>query len=713
MIERIGRVSFRRRWLVLSIWILITAAGATAVGPLFNSLGDTNRLAGTEATQASDVITAESDHGVEFVAVVDGIDPGSSITANVLNSAVREVRAIAGVKDAAGPRPSTDGRAALISVVLVKADSQFRPFTDASARLRQLSTDLPGATVSIGGGDLIGDQANDAVEADLNRAEYLSLPVTLIVLLFVFGGIAAAGMPVLAAIATVLGAFGILMGFSLFVDLDANVVTVVSLLGLGLSIDYGLLLVARFREELLTSPDREHAIARTWRTAGRTIMFSALTVAGALTGLMMFQIPRLQALGAAGIATALVALATSLFLTASLLGILGRWVKPSKRASAAAASGAAADLERGFFARLARATQRFPALTVLGTLVVLVVVALPLMHVRLKVPQLEGLPRTIESVRVADQLGDRFGISTQAGVRLVARTTPENLDAYASRWAADPATLRVEKAEAVSANVSALIIAVRGDGQGSAAQDLVLRLRADRPSGYESWVSGDAAVLMDLEDRLRSGLPLAISITVLAMLVLLFAMTGSLIVPLKAIVMNAVSLAATFGVLTLVFQDGRLAGPLDTLTIGGLSPYMIVIVFAFAFGLSMDYEVFLLGRIKEFRDAGEDTNTSVRHGLQRSGRIITSAALLMLIVFAFFGTSKVGQLEQIGLGLFVAVLVDATLVRCLLVPATMTMLGRAAWWAPGPLKRWHDRHGLREEPDALPDRAEPELTVLP
>jgi RND superfamily putative drug exporter len=177
--------------------------------------------------------------------------------------------------------------------------------------------------------------------------------------------------------------------------------------------------------------------------------------------------------------------------------------------------------------------------------------------------------------------------------------------------------------------------------------------------------------------------------------------------------MNAVSLAATFGVLTLVFQDGRLAGPLDTLTIGGLSPYMIVIVFAFAFGLSMDYEVFLLGRIKEFRDAGEDTNTSVRHGLQRSGRIITSAALLMLIVFGFVGASKVGQLEQIGVGLFVAVLVDATLVRCLLVPATMTILGPAAWWAPGPLRRWHDRHGLREEPDALPDRAEPELTARP
>jgi RND superfamily putative drug exporter len=237
---------------------------------------------------------------------------------------------------------------------------------------------------------------------------------------------------------------------------------------------------------------------------------------------------------------------------------------------------------------------------------------------------------------------------------------------------------------------------VHGDGQGPQAQQLVGRLRADRPVGYQSWVSGDAARLLDLNARLKSGLPWAIVITVVAMCVLLYLMTGSVVIPLKAIVMNVVSLAATFGVLAAVFQDGWLSGPLHTLTVGGLSPFMIVIVFAFAFGLSMDYEVFLLARIKEYVDAGEDSNTAVRHGLQRSGRIITSAALLMLIVFACFAAAKVGQLEQIGLGLFVAVLVDATIVRCLLVPATMTLLGRAAWWAPGPLARLHHRYGVDE-----------------
>jgi len=232
-------------------------------------------------------------------------------------------------------------------------------------------------------------------------------------------------------------------------------------------------------------------------------------------------------------------------------------------------------------------------------------------------------------------------------------------------------------------------------------------MRADRPVGYESWVTGDAAVLIDLDDRLISGLPLAIVITVLAMIILLYLMSGSVVIPLKAVVLNVLSLAATFGVLVAVFQDGWLSGPLDTLTVGGLSPFMIVIVFAFAFGLSMDYEVFILSRIKEYVDAGEDSNASVRLGLQRSGRIITSAALLMLIVFACFAAAKVGQLEQIGLGLFVAVLIDATLVRCLLVPAVMSLLGSAAWWAPGPLRRLHGRAGLHESEPPVPPALAP------
>ena len=687
--KRIGVWCFHRRLPVVGIWLLVMVGGAVAIGPLFAGMGDTTTLSGTETGRAQSVIDGSIDHGEQFFAVVDGIDTGSAETTAALSDAVTAVRGITGVQDAQGPVASGDGRAASIFITLAPAESQYQPFTDTQTRLTELSAALPGATVSFGGGDLIGDDANAAVQDDLRNAEIYSLPMTVLLLLIIFGGVAAAALPAVAAIATMLGATAVLLGFSSVVTIDANAITVVTLLGLGLSIDYGLLLVARFRDELTRTGDRIEAVAAAWHTAGRTIGFSALTVVAALAGLLAFDVGELRALAAAGIATVIVGMLAGITLTAALLGFVGRWIKPRRRHHHT-------DAESGFFAGLARRTQRRPWLTLAGCAVVLLGLAAPLLHVIIKVPQLEGLPRTLESVRVADVLDQRFGISSQAGVAVLARTDPATLDTYAQRWTADPQVTRVEPAGAVGTDVSIVVFDVDGDGQGAGAQALVDRLRQDRPTGYESWVTGDAARLMDLQDRLVEGLPLAVAIVVLSMLVVLFLMTGSVVVGVKAIVVSALSLAATFGVLTAVFQDGVLASPLGMLTVGGLSPYMIVIVFAFAFGLSMDYEVFLLARIKEFYDAGESPDAAVRHGLQRSGRIITSAALLMLIVFACFATADIGALQQIGLGLFVAVLIDATLVRCLLSPALMTVLGRAAWWAPAPLRRLHDRFGLHE-----------------
>jgi RND superfamily putative drug exporter len=247
--------------------------------------------------------------------------------------------------------------------------------------------------------------------------------------------------------------------------------------------------------------------------------------------------------------------------------------------------------------------------------------------------------------------------------------------------------------------MSTIALDASADPQGAAVRDVVDRMRADRPAGGTSWVTGDAAVLGDLMGLISEGLPAAVGITVLAMLVLLFAMTGSLVVPVKAIIANLVSLGATFGVLTAVFRFGFGADVLDTLTVGSLNPFVVVIIFAFAFGLSMDYEVFLLGRIKEYVDVGVPTDTAVRRGLQHTGRVITSAALLMVIVFGCFAAARIGNIEQIGLGLSVAVLIDATVVRCLLVPATMTLLGRWNWWAPAWLSRLQPRVAL---PDAAP-----------
>ncbi|WP_034263757.1 MMPL family transporter [Actinospica robiniae] len=705
MLTRMGLFCFRRyRW-ILIVWLVVMAGGGAAIGPVFSDLSNGTTLSGTESAQASDAIQNGVDYGITYYVLVNGVDPNAPATQQALSSAESDTRAITGVKSVTGPTIAQDGKALSLTVVLDKADSQYLPYTDSRARMQQLSTALPGSTVLIGGGDLISDEANDAIQSDLTRAEELSLPVTLVVLVFIFGGVVAASLPVLAALGTVAGGFGILMCLSGLFQLDGNAVTVVSLLGLALSIDYGLLLVVRYREELTRTDDRAEAVARTWRSAGRTILFSGLTVAAALTSLLAFDIGPLRIMGVAAISTVAVAILASLTLTPAMLGLCGARVKPSQKqiarqAAAAAAAGVDDPAEHGFFAGLARITQRRPLIMTIACLALLLAIASPLLGTVIKVPQLEALPQSLESVQVANELSGEFGLTSQPGVEVVARTDTASLNAYAAQWRSDPEVLRVEPATAVNPHLSTVILAVKGDDQTAAARALVERLRADRPAGVQSWVAGDAANLIDLNDRLESGLPLAAGITVLAMVILLFLMSGSLIIPIKALLMNALSLSASFGVLVAVFQHGHLAGPLGMLVVGGLNPYMIVIVFTFGFGLSMDYEVFLLSRIREYRAEGADPDTAVRRGLQRSGRVITSAALLMLIVFAFFATAKTGQIQEIGLGLFVAVLIDATVVRCLLVPAVMTLLGSAAWWAPGPLRRFHERRGLTEEPAA-------------
>ena len=710
VIARVGRFCFRRRWFVLAAWVLAVTAGVLTAGPLLNSLAETNTVRQVESIVAYDITSTSNDSSGQVIGLVDGVDPASADLRTAVSAAAADIGAMAHVKRVDTPYTvgptlaSQDGRAVLIVATLTKLD---RPDRNAAvdairARLTRLDADLPNASVRMGGDAALSRQRSQAMDVDRNRAEFLSLPLTLIVLVIVFGGLVAAGLPVLAAAASVAVSFPVLYLFAQVTDVDSNALTVSSLMGLGLSVDYGLLLVARYREELGAGFEPAVAMGRAWATAGRTIMFSALTVAAALAGLLTFDVRQLRALGAAGVSIALVAMLVALTLTAALIGIGQRWIKPSQRELRRLAHyGDAAEI--GLFARISRLVQRRPWLVALSTGAALIAAGLPLMSATVKLPGLEGTPRTIESARVADELAARFGRQFTPTVRVVARTDRATLDAYAARWRSDPAVAAVPPAKAAGTGVSYVDIALRGEAQDDAAKALVGRLRADRPPGVQSWVTGDAAVLVDLIDLILEDLPWAIAVTLLAMIVLLFAMTGSLVVPVKAILANVVSLGATLGLMVAVFEYGWLSGVLDTLTIGGLDPFILVIVFAFAFGLSMDYEVFLLGRIKEYVDRGWDTDTAVRRGLQQTGRIITSAALLMVIVFGCFAAARMGAIEQIGLGLTTAVLIDATVVRCLLVPATMTLLRHRNWWAPAVLRRLHERAGLREHP--LPESA--------
>lgn len=689
---------------MLVVWLAVIVGGGAATGPVLSRATSAKPVQGMEADEARSVLSNESDHGLQLIALVDKIDPHAPATAAAIGRATAEVSAMPGVRSAATLRTAPDGTGVAIEVTLVKMtnrDTASKTLDGVETRMRALATQVPGSTVQFGGADVLAKETNNASQADLSRAELISLPITLIVLIFIFGGLAPASLPVFGAITTMCGAFGALLGFTAFVDLDNTVVSVIALLGLGLSIDYGLLLVARYREELAAGHDRPEAVKRAWGTAGRTVMFSGLTIVFALSGLLLFNMPRLQAMGAAGISAAILAMLVALSFTATLLGVLGRTVKPRKRQLARAAA-RRQNQEAGFFARLARVVQRSPLLIALAATAALVVVALPVLHLSVKLPARAGLPDSVAAARVNDELLSRYGISADPAVQIVAQTDAQHLSEYAQRWAADPSVSRVETVRQEAPNLSSVVLEVRGGQQDAAVLGLVGRLRADRPAGVRSWVTGEAASLVDLRASTEARLPYAIAVMVLSMLILLFLMTGSLLVPLKAIVMNLLSLGATFGILTLVFQDGWAAGPLHTLTVGGLSPYLLVTVFAFAFGFSMDYEVFLLGRIKEYVDAGRPTDVAVRLGLQSSGRIVSSAALLMLIVFGCFAGAQLGDLEELGVGLFVAILIDATLVRCVLVPATMMMLGRWNWWAPGPLLRLYGRFGVTEQEQ--PDR---------
>jgi RND superfamily putative drug exporter len=708
MLERLGRFCYRRRWLVLSLWLVVVIIGGASAGPLMTAVNTARPGQGTESDDGVRFLEGAARHGLRFDVLVDRVDPAAGATRTAIAGTTEAVRAIDGVQDVGAPVPSTDGTALTIPVVLADLDDPTDALAASTDRMRKLADDLPGSRVRLGGADLVVEDTNILSGDDLTNAEMYSLPITLVVLAFIFGGIAGASVPVISAIAAITGSMGLLLAASQFTPLDNTVLSVITLLGLGLSIDYGLLLTVRYREELAAGHDRETAIGRCWATAGRTIMFSGLTVAAALPGLLLIPMPRLQAMGAAGIASAVVAMLAALTLTGAMIGLLGRFIKPSKkevaRLAAEAVHGPQAD--HGRFAAIARFTQRRPIAVIVATLTVLLVVGSPVLTTVLQLPGLKGIPASVESVQVTDELSTRFRQTQDPALQIIATSTPSELDTYAQRWAADPAVDRVEAARAEDGGIATVSILVKGADNSDEAEALLARLRADRPAGVQSWVTGNTANRHDLIDRISVGLPVALAITLLAMFVLLFLMTGSVVVPATAIAMNVVSLSATFGILVMVFQWGWLSGPLDTLTMGGLSPYLLVSVFAFAFAFSMDYGVFLLGRIKEYVDAGFETDVAVRRGLQRTGRVITAAAVAMLIVFASFGMARLADLEQVGIALFVAVVVDATLVRCLLLPATMTVFGRWTWWAPGPLRRLHDRFGISEAAVPAPRRPE-------
>jgi putative drug exporter of the RND superfamily len=701
MLATIARFCVRRRRWVLAAWMLLFVAGITIGSMVFGRLHFSNGGAGTESTQGYNITQQATSTGPTALVLVKGppvAAPGTRAAVIALTARLEKLPLVTGAVNAyTGPADralrSADGHASVIVVSVRKNTSDKAQMNVVTALRSAARGAVPGATVQVGGDLAVNGDGGTAAQNDLYRGEAVALPVLLIALFFIFRGWRAALLPLIAALTTVSGALILLMGMTHVTDIAPYAVEVITLFGLALAVDYSLLMVKRFREARAAGADVPAAVEFTAATAGRTVTFSALTVTAALSGLLAFGDPTFTSVAVGGIATVLVALATAVTLIPALLAAWGPKLKMAHRQQA----------QDGFFGQLARRVQRRPVLAAAAASGLLLAAALPFLHASYGLGDPRTLPQGSESRQVATALYNDFPGLRADPVTVVAKipASDPRIAAYAAAISHLPGAGAISIERGLTGNVSAIDVIPAGTAQGATARHLVTELRNHRP-GFRTWVTGQQASLTDFTTTIAQRLPYALAIIGLATFALLFLMTGSVLIPVKALVMNTLSLGATFGALVWIFQDGHLSSLLGFTAFGAIEAWIPVIVFAFAFGLSMDYEVFLLSRIKECHDEGCDTNTAVANGLQRSGKIITSAAFLVIIVFLGFASGQSMGIKEFGLAMAIAVAVDATLVRCILVPATMTLLGPANWWAPAPLRRLHQRLGLHETP-AHPD----------
>ena len=724
-LARLGTFLGHHPWRVLGLWLVAVAlcfaaaAGALGGESLFQRLTSGAPTVPGEARTGQDLLSRGATKGPATLLQVTGVDLASPTVARTVQQHSAALRRVSGVAQVANPFlvPGGPTSAAARSLV-AQGDPSRRGFltvvdlkpglgkaaqrdTEAAVtrELRAMVRDLPGAHGRVGGTSQLVSQITGQVETDLRTGEGIALPVSLLVMVLVFGGFIAAGMPVVGAIASIAGALASLLGFSYLIDLDASVVNVVTVLGLGLSIDYGLLVVSRFREELraiaaggpaanITREQVVLATSRTLASAGRTVMFSGLTVAISLSSLLVFSAQLMKAIGAAGVSVVVVALLVALTLVPTLCALAGRRLlrRGTEQAS-----------DTGVFSALALRVQRRPVVVIVVVVAALLVAAAPAIGLKLTSSGAELLPRGTDQRVFFEALGRDYPATSAPDVTVVARAPLTDVNRWAQDTAAHlPGVRSVDSPSQVGPGLVSVDLRTSDGPLGDQTRAVVTSLRADRPA-FRTWVTGQAAQLEDFTASMRARAPLALGLIIVATFVLLFLMTGSVVVPLKALVLNVLSLGASLGITVWVFQEGHLHGLVGFDSTGGIESTIPLLVLAFGFGLSMDYEVFLLARITELVRQGHSSDEAVVLGLQRSGRIITSAAVLIIIVFCGFAAGKLLVIKETGVALAVAVAIDATLVRMLLVPATMTVLGRRNWWAPAPLRRWHARFGISEE----------------
>jgi putative drug exporter of the RND superfamily len=753
--ERLGAFVHAHAKLVIGAWVLIVLC-ALPFAPQAPSALQAGGFDLPTLESARSRAALESELGAPPSALVLAIS-STTLTPGTVEFETAAQRAVAGVASA----PHVVGsRSHLIAPTQVNAEKKIvydvilldlKP-DDSPAALEGIQAalvEVDGIKVALAGGPSFYADIQIVSETDLQRSELISLPLAAIVLLLVFGSAVAAGLPLAVGGATVLVALAAIFGVAQATRMSIFVLNLTTLLGLGLGVDYSLLLVSRFREELGRGAKLGDAVQRTVATAGRAVFFSGVTVMLGLAGLALFDFAILRSIGIAGAITVAIAVASSVTLMPAILSLLG----PRVNRLAIRRLGSGKVNERGPWARLARAVMRRPLAVALPTLALLIALGTPWLGVRFNAPDGSILPERVPSRQALDALTDAFGEGSFSPMTAAVRTDGPVTSAanikllydWVQALQADPRVARVDSIVSIDPRLtltqyqllysSSSIDGAAGSDAGSAAppdryaaqilsfttagdlttvsitptngpnrpesRALVGELRAAHPgtigagtpsaitppAGLNALIGGGAAEIVDVVDTISGEFPRTAAVVILATLLILAVLLRSIVLPIKAVVMNTLSILASFGALVWIFQDGNLSALLGFAPLGFVETTIPVILFCVLFGLSMDYEVFLLTRMREIYDRTGDNAAAVAGGLERSGRIITSAALIVVVVAGSFVFAEIVLIKALGVGVAIAVALDATIVRALLVPATMRLFGKWNWWAP----RWMER----------------------
>ena len=716
MFSALGRFAYRcRAWVLLGTAAFVVFALGWGTG-LFDAVSDGGfEDPEAESTRAAEVIEERLGHdGVDVVAVYRS----DELTFDNPTFAKAVQRAVSELPDEYVVSATTyldDGLSDLERGVLISEDRHavYVPITlagdDAVERMesfRQIARDLDAGPLDtyVGGPIAIQNELSEQARTDVVRAELISLPLVLVLLVAIFGGVVAALMPLAVGGLAILGALVLLRALTYVTEVSAFAVNVASILGLGLAIDYGLFLVNRFREEMRRTGQVTSALPATLATAGRTVAFSGITVLIAFAGLLFFPQPILGSIGLGGIAVVLFDLVAALVVLPALLAVVGPRIDALRLPiRVRRSSGTDVDDRVGGWSRLAHSVMRRPILYLVTVAAVLVTFASALASLNVGSTDQRYLPDNADSRQATQMLREDFpagGIS-QIDVVVTGSVTDDDLEAFRAELA-DLDGAHGAQILRTGDETAHLAVTYEGGIDDDSTSRLVRDVRAAEPptGADEVLVGGPAAQQLDNTDAIVRTLPTTLAFVTLTTLVLLFLAFGSVVLPVKAVIMGFLSLGASLGAVIWGFQEGHLADVLAFTPVGTIDPTYLVLIIIVAFGLAMDYELFLLSRVREEYLATGDNTHSVAVGLQRTGRIITSAALLLIVVLLAMGVSGLLLLKIVGIGLAVAVVVDATLVRALLVPATMRLLGKANWWLPGPLRWLHDRIGITESDEA-------------